>query len=46
MNKISKKVMKAVAALGKHAAFKAAGEASAAHCHQPKEPAALKNMKK
>lgn len=46
MNKIQKNMLNKVAAVGKAAAVKAAGATSWAGCHQPKEPKALKNLKK
>ncbi len=46
MNKFRTMVMKKAAAAAKLAAVKAAGTSSAAGLHQPKEPAALKAMKK
>ncbi|MBQ7004582.1 MAG: cyclic lactone autoinducer peptide [Oscillospiraceae bacterium] len=46
MNKLQTLVMKKAAAAAKFAAVKAAGASSAAGLHQPKEPAALKAMKK
>ncbi|MGN0631756.1 MAG: AgrD family cyclic lactone autoinducer peptide [Ruminococcus sp.] len=46
MNKIQKNMLGKVAAIGKAAAIKAAGATSWAGCHQPKEPKALKNIKK
>lgn len=46
MNKIERTFLKAVAACGKYAAVKAAGAASYAGLYQPKEPEALKNLKK
>lgn len=38
--------LKAVAAIGLKSAVKASGTASGFSCHQPKEPAALKKLKK
>ncbi len=46
MNKIQKMILKKISAIGKFAAVKAAGSASCAGYHQPKEPKALKKMKK
>ncbi len=46
MKKIQKTMLEKLAALSKHAAVKAAGAASVASYHQPKEPQALKNLKK
>lgn len=46
MNNIQKNMLGKVAAIGKAAAIKAAGATSWASCHQPKEPKALKNLKK
>ncbi len=46
MKKVTKKVLNKVALIGKFAAIKAAGEASVANAYQPKEPAALKKMRK
>lgn len=43
---IRKAMLNAAAAMGKTAAVKAAGAASLAGLHQPKEPNALKNLKK
>lgn len=43
---VSKKLMTYLAVIGKKAAVKAAGDASVVSCHQPKEPAALKKLKK
>ncbi|MBQ8515096.1 MAG: cyclic lactone autoinducer peptide [Ruminococcus sp.] len=46
MNKVQKVMLDKLAALGQFAAVKAAGSASCAGYHQPKEPKALKNLKK
>ncbi|MDE6088104.1 MAG: cyclic lactone autoinducer peptide [Oscillospiraceae bacterium] len=46
MNHLKKKLLKNLASVSKWAAVKAAGNASCASMHQPKEPAALKNLKK
>ena len=46
MKMIQKTVLKGIASASKMAAVKAAGAASAACMHQPKDPAALKNLKK
>lgn len=46
MNYLKKELMKSIASVGKWVAVKAAGSASCASMHQPKEPAALKNLKK
>ncbi|MBE6851637.1 MAG: cyclic lactone autoinducer peptide [Ruminococcus sp.] len=46
MKNIQKSVLKCMASVGKMTAVKAAGAASLAYMHQPKEPAALKNLKK
>lgn len=46
MKKVQKSLLKGLASAGKMAAVKAAGEASIAYMHQPKEPAALKKLKK
>ena len=46
MNKIQKMVLKKLSAIGKFAAVKAAGSASCAGYHQPKEPEALKKLNK
>ncbi len=46
MNKIQKAMLNKVAAMGKAAAIKAAGATSWAGCYQPKEPKAVKNLKK
>jgi len=39
-------ILKAVAAIGLKSAVKASGTASGYSCYQPKEPAALKKLKK
>ncbi len=44
MNKIQKNMLNKLAAISKFAAVKAAGSASIASYHQPKEPKALKNL--
>lgn len=46
MNKIQKSMLDKLASLSKFAAVKAAGAASCAGYHQPKEPKALQNLKK
>lgn len=46
MNKIKKTFLEKLAACSKFAAVKAAGSTSAAGCHQPKEPEALKKLRK
>lgn len=46
MNKAKKNILVKLASVSKFAAVKAAGSASAAGCYQPKEPKALKNLKK
>lgn len=46
MKNIQKTILKGMASASKQAAVKAAGAASAAFMHQPKEPAVLKTMKK
>lgn len=46
MNKIQKMILKKISAIGKFAAVKAAGSASCAGYHQPKEPKALQNLEK
>lgn len=46
MNKFQKTILDKLAAVGKFAAVKAAGSASYAGYHQPKEPKALQNLKK
>ncbi len=46
MQKMKKAILKKVASASKFAAVKAAGTTSAASCHQPKEPKALKKPKK
>ncbi len=46
MKKLEKTLLKALAACSKYAAIKAAGTTSYAGCYQPKEPQALKNLKK
>lgn len=46
MSKIQNMILKKISAIGKFAAVKAAGSASCAGYHQPKEPEALKKMKK
>ena len=39
-------ILKAVAALGRLSAIKASSKTSAYSCYQPKEPAAVKELKK
>ena len=46
MKAIQRTILKGMASASKQAAVKAAGAASAAFMHQPKEPVALKNLKK
>ncbi len=46
MKKIQKTMLDKLAAVSKFAAAKAAGSASLANYHQPKEPMAVKNLKK
>lgn len=46
MKTVKRTLLEKLAACGKYAAIKAAGAASCAGLHQPKEPAALKNFKK
>ncbi len=46
MKKIQKSVLKCMASVSKATAVKAAGAASIAYMHQPKEPAALKKLTK
>lgn len=46
MNKIQKTMLEKLAAASKFAAVKAAGSTSLVSFHQPKEPKALKNLKK
>lgn len=43
---MKKAILKKLAAVSKFAAVNAAGTSSAAGCHQPKEPEALKKLKK
>lgn len=43
---MKKAILKKLAAASKFAAVKAAGSTSAASCYQPKEPEALKKLKK
>lgn len=46
MNKLQNAMLKKIAGIGKFAAIKAAGATSWGSCHQPKEPKALREMKK
>lgn len=46
MQKMKKAILKKVASASKFVAIKAAGATSCAGCHQPKEPEALKKLKK
>lgn len=46
MTSMKKKVLGSIAAIGKFAAIKAAGSASCAGCHQPKEPEAVRKLRK
>lgn len=46
MKKIKEALLKNVATASRFAAVKAAGSTSAAGCCQPKEPSALKKLKK
>ncbi len=46
MNKIKNAFLEKIAACGKFAAVKAAGASSCAGLHQPKEPEALKKLRK
>lgn len=46
MNKMKEKVLKKVASASRFAAVKAAGATSAAGCHQPKEPEAVRKLRK
>lgn len=46
MNRMKEKVLKKIASASKFAAVKAAGAASCAGCHQPKEPIAVKKLRK
>lgn len=46
MRKIQNTMLKKLASASRFAAVKAAGSTSAASCYQPKEPAALKKIKK
>ena len=46
MTKLKKNVLDAVAKLGMRSAIKGAGAASSYGYHQPKEPEALKKLKK
>lgn len=43
---MNKTITKAIAAIARKAAIKASGTASGYGCYQPKEPKALKNLKK
>lgn len=46
MKKLKEKIFKAIANLGYKSAIKACNTTSIAGCYQPKEPFALKNLKK
>lgn len=46
MKKMEKTIFKKLASASRFAAVKAAGATSCAGCYQPKEPKALKNLKK
>jgi cyclic lactone autoinducer peptide len=46
MKKIEARIFKAIANLGYKSAVKACNTTSIAGCYQPKEPSALKNLKK
>lgn len=46
MQKIKEAILKKVAAASRFAAVKAAGSTSAAGCHQPKEPEAVRILRK
>lgn len=46
MQKMTKSILKKVAAAGKFAAVKAAGSTSWGACHQPKEPEAVRKLRR
>lgn len=46
MQKIKESILRRVAAASRFAAVKAAGSTSAAGCHQPKEPEAVRKLRK
>lgn len=46
MRKIEEKIFKAIANLGYKSAVKACNTTSIYGCYQPKEPSAIKNLKK
>lgn len=46
MQKIKKAILKKVASASRFAAVKAAGATSCAGCHQPKEPEAVRKLRK
>ena len=46
MSKMKEKVLKKIASASRFAAVKAAGATSCAGCHQPKEPEAVRKLRK
>ena len=46
MNKMKEAILKKVASASRSAAVKAAGATSCAGCHQPKEPEAVRKLRK
>lgn len=46
MQKIKEAILKKVASASRFAAVKAAGATSCAGCHQPKEPEAVRKLRK
>ncbi len=46
MNKMKEAILKKVASASRFAAVKAAGATSCAGCHQPKEPEAVRKLRK